>query len=182
MIDETIVIGDRTFSVELVPDDTFREPWKEHDGCGIVSDWRQANYTGYVPTEPGERILWQDGRYFGQQSALVYDWAGTIAKAKRDGWGVSDGVHAAMIRELGREPTAKEITAHAVLQDFDRLRAYCSGEWCYVGVVVTDDASGEAASLWGVESDCDAYINDIARDLCDEIPEPEVCPTCGHAS
>jgi hypothetical protein len=58
----------------------------------------------------------------------------------------------------------------AVLADFNRLQAWLAGDWCYVGVIVTpDDGEGEPASLWGIESDCDDYLQDVAHELADEF-------------
>ncbi len=67
--------------------------------------------------------------------------------ARRDGWG-------------GDNP---------VQRDFDYLRRFLSGDWEYVGVIVTDPETGESASLWGIESDAREYIDEVSRELIDEI-------------
>ena len=176
-IPETIEINGRTFTIELEPDDAIGPPWKEYDGCGIVSDWRHHNYMGFIPTDPGERVLWRDSH---GRDALVYDWAGTIAKAKADGWGLCDDEQRKLADKLGREPTAGEIRERAVQHDFDRMRAYCAGDWYYVVLTVTEPISGAFECLGGIESDCEDYITEIAAELANEIPEPEFCKTCGQ--
>ena len=176
-IPETIEINGRTFTVELDPDDAIGSPWQEYDGCGIVSDWRHQDDTGHIPTSPGERVLWRASR---GKDALVYDWASTIAKAKAEGWGLCDDERRKLADELGREPTAGEIRERAVQRDFDRMRAYCAGDWYYIVLTVTDPISGLYECIGGIESDCDDYVNELAKELAEQIPEPEFCKTCGQ--
>lgn len=67
--------------------------------------------------------------------------------ARRDGWGGDNPVQA----------------------DFDYLRSFLSGDWEYVGVIVTDPETCESASAWGIESDAREYIEEMTRELIDEI-------------
>lgn len=59
--------------------------------------------------------------------------------------------------------------------DFERHRGWCADEWNYIGVVVTDVTDDLAAemdyshALWGVESECDDYIAEIAEQLIADI-------------
>jgi len=62
--------------------------------------------------------------------------------------------------------------------DSDRLRQFCTDQWHYCGIVVTLlDADGEPdsvdASLWGIESDCTDYheevINELIQECLDQI-------------
>lgn len=74
-------------------------------------------------------------------------------------------------------PSAKAYAAAAAMADFKRLRDWCNDEWCYVGVIVEllDDEgepTGETASLWGIESDCDEYLAEVAIELTGEIDPP----------
>src|SRR5205085_1713235 len=94
-----------------------------------------------------------------------FDWKGTIAKAKAEGWGLSDEEKAKMEARLGRPPTTKEITEATVEQNFEWMRRWCVGDWEYVGVIVTRLPDGEhdsvepdySHSLWGIDSDSEEY-------------------------
>lgn len=71
-------------------------------------------------------------------------------------------------------PSAKAYAAAAAMADYNRLRDWCNDKWCYVGVIVEtlDDEgepTGETASLGGVESDCDEYLAEVARELASEL-------------
>lgn len=133
-------------------DDTGETPWDREDGHGIVSEWtRRAK-------KPGELVLCSDNG-----SRRYYDFQGTVALAKRDGWDA--------------EPyggTKGEKAARAAMADFKRLRDWCNDRWSYVGVIVCmvdddDDVIEDTEqSLWGIESDCDDYLEEVAHELADE--------------
>jgi hypothetical protein len=59
------------------------------------------------------------------------------------------------------------------MSDYEFLRRWCNGDWCYIGVVVTLlDHEGEDVddrSIWGVESDSHDYLTDTAHELADEL-------------
>lgn len=157
----------RTFRVELPQDDDNDAPWDREDGHGPVSDWaRVDSCTGRPVKEPGDRVLI---RYRGD--FRTYDMAGAMKLAKRDGWGLSPENVAKLRARLGREPTAGDIRAEAVEQDYERLRGWCADEWTYIGVLVTDVATGDSESLWGIESDCDYYIVEVAHEMADQIAD-----------
>src|SRR5688572_7253649 len=90
----------RMFKFELKADDGMGEPWKEHDGHGIVSDWTRAS------KKPGELVLFTD-RY---ESRRYYNVAETLKIAKRDGWGANEKGTKEREAKLGRTLTAKEKT------------------------------------------------------------------------
>lgn len=76
--------------------------------------------------------------------------------------------------------TARQYAAGAARADYERLRGWCNDSWSYVGVVVTagceccEEYTGESLSLWGIESDSFEYLDEVARELADEIqPENE---------
>lgn len=96
-----------TFRIEIEQDEDMREPWEEHDGHGIVSDWTTRDKA------PGERVLNAD-----RTSKRYYDVQETIKRARADGWGTDEQ---ALERVLGRKPTKREIIADAVERDFDSL-------------------------------------------------------------
>lgn len=168
MHDETIHHAGLTFRVTTEYDSGHGEPWEECDGHGPVSDWRR-HYRGDTSKRPGEVVLHSE-----RGSARFYDWQEALAIAKRDGWGLSDADMAKLSAKLGRSPTRGEVAAEAVRKDFDCLRRWCNDEWWYVGVVVTllDTAGSEtheSESVWGIESDNDAHIAEIAQDLAEEL-------------
>ena len=157
----------RKYRISIQPDDTNDPPWERDCGHGIISEEKRHPFGhGTKPSKaPGERILyWERGEY------RTYDVAGTLKIAKRDGWGLAPAEEAALAQSLGRAPTAKEIIAKAVDNDFERLRGWFNDEWEYVGVIVRNVGNpAEGESLWGIESDCEDYIVETAHELADEI-------------
>ena len=168
---DTFERNGRTFIVTMPNDDSGDAPWERSDCHGIVSDWR---YDGGWRSEnttkkPGERELCRD-----RGQARYYDFAGTIAKAKKEGWGLCEEDRLALQRRLKQKPSQKQIIAQAVENDFEYLRRWCTDQWSYIGVVVSLDDGAErdvdhVASLWGIESDADDYIVETAHALADEI-------------
>lgn len=160
MVDSVELDGAR-FAVTLEPDADMGPPWENEDGHGPVSDWRRHAFGQGTkpPKAPGERILaWDQGHY------RTYDFREACKVALRDGWGAPG--------DAGM--TRRQKAAHAAEADFQRLRAWCADQWCYVGVVVEllgDDGhgTGDTASLWGMESDADEYIDETARELASDI-------------
>src|SRR5690348_8411347 len=151
-MNQTIEVQGRQFSVAIEYDDSMGEPWKEHDGHGVVSEWTTRD------KRPGERVINQDGR-----SYRYYDFAATIKRALEEGWDAPP--------YGGRK---RERAARAAEADFERMRGWCNDQWHWCGVVVTllddeGDETKEAASLWGIESDAGDYLNQVARELADEI-------------
>jgi hypothetical protein len=143
-----------TFNVRIMADEFHGAPWKENDYHGEVSDWRRRGYDGHYPKAPGERLLYED-----RGSARFYDFAGAVAKARKEGWG-SQG-------DDGLSKGAKAV--QAVERDFEYLRQWCNNDWFYIGVVVSVPGLDEDRSVWGIESNADDYIKETARDLADEL-------------
>lgn len=145
--------GTRTYAWRVVPDNTMGPPWLEHDGHGPVTDWVTRHKA------PGEMVLSEDrGR------SRFYDFAEACRIALRDGWDSPP---------FG-QGTPRQRAARAALADFHRLRAWCNDEWHWVGVEVAPvDAHGpdwrRSVSLWGIESDADEYLAEVARDLVSEV-------------
>jgi len=151
-------IGDGTYykanaKIETHHDDTMSEPWKEHDGHGIVSEWVRRD------KRAGELLLCSD-----RSSKLFYDYAGTIALAKKDGWGMCPEHVETLTIKLGRTPTAKEITAASVMADFELLRAWCNNEWFWQGyttkIETPDGEIVDGDSCWGFDDE--AYMMEEA--------------------
>lgn len=137
-----------TYTVDIEPDCDMGAPWDEHDGHGVVSEWtRRAK-------RPGEVIIAEDcGSY------RYYDVQATQEIALRDGWSAEP-------HDVG---TRRERAARAVQADLERMRAWYNDEWGWVGVVVTDDETGESESLWGIESDLGEYLEEVAEELRQEL-------------
>jgi len=156
-----------TFRFECKHDEDMREPWKEHDGHGIISDWTRRE------KRAGERVLIRDG-YGG--SCRYYDFAATIQQATKDGWGIGEDAEKALETRLARKPTKKEITAESVEQDYNRMRAWCLDEWHWCGVVITmlQDINGGKVrdidvSVWGIDGDDQyEYLTETAYELAEE--------------
>jgi len=132
-------------------DDDMREPWKEHDGHGPVSDWTSRD------KRPGERVLTN------QYSKRYYDYAEAIKIAKRDGWDAPPY----------SEGTPGERAVRAVEADFKHLQDWCNDEWCWCSVILSVSKSGVtldkyAASLGGIESTDRSYLTEVANELLDE--------------
>jgi hypothetical protein len=112
------------------------EPWKEHDGHGIVSDWVSRDKA------PGELVLNCDGR-----SKRHYDLKGTLELARKDGWGLGPDDIAKLASKLGRKPT--------VMADYEHLRAWCNDEWVWQGyttkITSPDGTVTDGDSCWGYD-------------------------------
>ena len=153
----TIEVSGLTFKVEYDRDDSMLAPWREEDGHGPVSDWERRD------KKPGELVLYGDGR-----SKRFYDFAAACRIARRDGWDAEP-------HNTGNE-TPRQQAAKAARADFERMRAWCNGDWGYVGVIVKllDDEgeeTGEADSILGIESDAYEYLEETARELAEGLAE-----------
>lgn len=150
----TIELDGLTFQVAYHYDGDMGEPWKVHEGHGVVSEWTTRDKS------PGERILNQD-----RTSKRYYDFMESVKIALRDGWG--DGKSAD-----GR--TKRQIAASAVELDYARMKAWCDDEWHWMGIVVTlldtdGHKTNETENLWGIESDSGDYRKETALELAGEI-------------
>lgn len=149
-----------TFQVRFERDDYMGEPWKEHDGHGVVTDWTSRDKAPY------ERILVSD-RY--GRSRHYYDVQASTALAKKDGWGCLHSRFMDGVFHSGHK-TKGEALACAVDSDFENLRAWCADEWEWTTVVVTLDGEDEGASLGGIDGYRDGkYCTEVAYELADEI-------------
>ena len=148
----------RTFTARLFFDYGHGAPWDEECGHGPVSDWTRRD------KRPGEMVLSED-----RSSRRYYDFQAATGQAKVEGWGLGPDELAALAARLGRTPTAKEVTRESVLLDFKRLRDWCRDKWHYCGVEVSTEDSDETESLWGIESDCRDYIEEVAQELAEQL-------------
>ena len=154
MID-TITINERRYTVAIESDYDQTAPWDIEDGHGPVTDWTRNSKA------PGEMVLSED-----RGSKRYYDFAEACRIAKRDGWSTA-AIEAR--KANGERVTAKEQASAAATADYERLRGWCNDDWQYVAVIVTDDESGEFASLGGIESDCGDYLAEVAQELAEEL-------------
>ncbi len=158
---ETFTHDGQPFRVRIERDDHMGEPWKEHDGHGIVSDWTTRD------KRPGERVL-----NSGHGSRRYYDIKASIALAKADQWSLGDKEMGKLAAKLGRAPTPGEVTARAVELDFDRLRAWCNDEWEWlcVGVEWLGRDGEVRATEWlgGIDGD-GPYVDECARELAAQL-------------
>lgn len=139
--------------IEWHYDDSSREPWKECDGHGPVSDWTQRD------KKPGERELCRD-----RKSKRFYDYGEAIKIAKRDGWDA----------EPYKTGSKGEQAVRAVEANFKYLKRWCDGDWHWCGYIVTIDGMDYDESLWGIESDSQAEMEkeaiQTAKDWLDNEP------------
>lgn len=157
------------FRAYMVEDNTDRyPPWKEYEFHGIISEWESRD------KKPGERILAED-----LGSRMFYDVQSTMRKALAEEWGIAPDRIEEWAQRIGKQPTARQIAAAAVEDDFRRMRAWCADEWHYVGICVcrVDDEGEDIGepyehALWGIESDSGReYFQEIANDLADDLSE-----------
>lgn len=148
--------------IEYDPD--AGSPWEREEGHVPVSDWVRRDKM------PSEVIINRDR---GSYRFVCLREAHECARAQ--GWGLASDDMQALCDKLNREPTKREVISRAVQLDIERLRAWCADEWCYVGVCVSllgpdGQPVGDryAAACWGIESDCDDYIKEVASDLAGE--------------
>lgn len=160
-MNETLIHNGREYRVTIEYDDCAEAPWEQCDGHGPVRCAR----TEHGDKRAGERPLNQPTR---GQYQYYYDWQEAMRMARRDGWGISDGVRSVMVKRLGREPTPGEIAAEAVALDFNRLHGWCNNDWNHVVITVSRGTLSE--TLGGVESD---YWEDSARELAAQIESQE---------
>ena len=142
----------------LVPDHDAEKPWEREDGHGIISQ-RPRNANGVVPKKPGEVLI---------GSGFIYDVPKTLEKARKEGWGLSEKEAVGL--------TKRQITAEAVRQDMERMRAWLAFDWGYYGVKITlidtvESAELDTKTLWGVESDAGEYLTEVANQLLEELAQ-----------
>lgn len=146
-----IEISGLKFRVEYERDNDMGAPWKEHEGHGPVSGWKNRD------KKPGELVLNED-----HGSKRFYHFQEAVKIALRDGWDAKP-------YNTGNE-TKRQQAAKAARADFEHLRAWCADEWHWCGVIVKlldDDGeeTGEDESCWGYESDDEDYLASAARNM-----------------
>lgn len=149
----TLEVDGFVITATIHSDPDTAAPWKENDGHGPVSGWRDPS-----SKRPGEMVLNEDGR-----SERFYDFAEACRIARRDGWGVEGG-------RLEGE-TVRQYAARAAMNDYRFLKAWCNNEWEWVGVALQVSRAGVdltgdyAAALWGIDSLSADHITNTANEL-----------------
>lgn len=157
---DTRVVCGRKVRIEWQYDQHSGEPWKECDGSGPVSEWRPKD-----SKKPGERELLRDGA-----SRRFYDWEAAIKQARKEGWGLGINGYTALMCELRRVPTAKQVRERAVKNNYEWLWDWCHDNWHWCGIVVIDIQSGVERSLWSIESTNEhGYHEEIITDLVEDM-------------
>lgn len=145
-----------TLSVAHHSDADAGPPWENMDTLGAVRSNRIGHWHSHrhgTGKAPGERALdCTDG------TVLLYDWAGAVAKGRREGL---------------TGPRAVECAT----AEFECLRRWCCGSWHYLGLVVSIESAPEGVafddsdsdSLWGIESDSESYVCETAQDMGDAL-------------
>jgi hypothetical protein len=155
---DIIEVSGQQFRVNFEDEYYPEYPWDNDDGCGIVRRSNKPHRDGQSDKKPGERPLNQAGS---NEYQFYFDWQAAMKKAKADGWNT--------------EPyDAPNKTLRAVEQNFDYLRGFINGDWCYLSVTVTmvdefgNDMDEYSDSLGMVESFRDYHIS-TAYDMVEEI-------------
>lgn len=210
---DTFNHGGHWFRVSLPRDDDRGAPWDETPGHGPVSDWtRRQKAPGelvlcedrgsrrYYDFAEACRIARRDDWGFlpgdletfrndsGQWVARVAARYNQPAQFESVAADINAAIRAVYAQHRATFASARAYAGAAAQADFERLRAWCNDDWHYVGVVVEmlddDNEVLDSESLWGIESDAGAYLDDTARELADEIlsrlscvdPSPAIPP------
>ena len=151
---DAITIDGRKYRVEVEQDVFADAPWDNSDGHGPVRRSGRRHVEGESDKRPGERPLNSPGL---REYQYYYDWKAACLTARADGWNCAP--HDAPNR-----------VRRAVQADFDYIRGYLSGDWCYVSVTVTDAETGEWDTLCGVD-DVGDYVQVVAQELAGELAQ-----------
>lgn len=151
----------RNYRAFIESDNDCTSPWERECGHVNVSEWERRS------KRPSEVIINDDrGSY---RFVCIRE---AMETATRDGWGLSAGAEVCLEEKLRRKPSEREVIAESVRLDIERMRAWCADQWEYIGVCVCllgadGQAIGDkyASAVWGIESDSDDYIKELAQEL-----------------
>ena len=191
---DTFEHNGNTFCVEIEPDDFQGPPWEREDGHVPVREVSR-NYYGRTRKAPGEMLLGDYLVYDYAEACRIArrdgwgclpgelhtremvdgSWIARAGDLEAHGTDANEAIRALYDAYRATFPSDRAYAAAAAMSDFKRLDAWCRDVWCYVGVVVTlcdengDPVDGMDASLWGIESDAGDYLDEVARELAEEI-------------
>lgn len=166
---ETLEHDGLVFSVQTAPDYCIRAPWKEFDCHGQVRETKACQQRPGCDKSPGEVAVYSSrGRVF------LYDFQGTIKRARAEGWGLNPADIEKLTKRFGRPPSKREVVAESVLQDMERMRGWCEGRWGFVVLSVElldveGKGTGVTGCLGGLESDDRENIEEEAQRIAEEL-------------
>lgn len=188
------------YVVTIEHDDCMGAPWDEHDGHGDVSDWTTRDK---LPGELVLSEDRNSKRFYDYAGACKiarrdgWGWLPEPVRVERPARGGMTGAalptyrsggfaivsdcpneaRAELYRMHRESMTPREHAAGAALRDFENLKAWCDDEWFWCGVVARrkDDCKccGASESLWGVESNAGSYLEDVARELAEQLEDSD---------
>lgn len=200
-LDDTPALDGLTLSVRCEPDDDNTPPWKQEDGHGPVTGWtNRAPCPGervlnkdygsyrYYDFAAAVRISRRDGwgvpayRLDTEHGVnglvrVTGQWfKGRELETHRSQWcdDINEAIREVYDANRATYPTKRAYAAAAAEADFARLKAWCEDDWYYVGVIVTASREGielGSASLWGIESDAEDYLVEVANELAEQAVE-----------
>jgi hypothetical protein len=166
---EIVERGGYRFRVNYPNDEDHEAPWNDGDGQGIVIE--PNRYT--QAKKPGWRVLHSGDRW----DKWYFDWQGTIAKAKLEGWGLGPEGIAALAWKLKRDPTPGEINEEAVEQNFQWMRGFLRDDWWYCAIIITHlpDPDDDTVprdyhpdhACWGFDTSSPEYIAEETDSMID---------------
>lgn len=190
----TFMHNGREYTVTLEPDECHDSPWDNEDGHGPVTEWETRDKRPgelvlnddrrakrFYDFAAACRIARRDGWGFlpgdleteqlpdGQWRARVAAQWRKPAMFETVAPDVNRAIRGVYAAHRATFPSARAYAAAAAMSDYQRLKAWCDDEWCYVGVVVTDTETGETESLWGIESDAGEYFSEVTAELVDQF-------------
>lgn len=149
---DTITIDGREYRVEIEQDEFADAPWDNSDCYGPVRRSNRRHIEGESDKRPSERPLNSPGRH---EYQYYYDWQAACRTVRADGWNCAPY-------------DAPNRVQRAVQADFDYLRRYLAGDWCYVSITVTDAETGESDTLCGVD-DFGGNAQEVAQELAEGL-------------
>ena len=167
---DSVTYKGRALTIEYHYDHDTGEPWKEHDGCGVVTEWMRKDHK-----RPEYRIISTDG-----ESVRFYDVELSMQRARKQEWGCGIDAFMRLTGEHRRTPTNRMCVADAVERDFQYLKDWCENKWWWCWINVVDVETGENESLGGIEyhdfntPEYTAYILEVIVDLCEQVYMPSI--------
>lgn len=182
----------RDYVATIEHDESHGAPWEEHDGHGDVSEWTTRDKL------PGEIVLTTErhGKRFydfagackiARRDGWGFMPGGLKTEKLRNGYWRATGaglvshsrdINAAtsdVYKRHRASMTARQYAAGAAMADYECLRKWCNDQWFFCGVVVRRkdacECCGMSERLWGIESSAGDYLEDVARELAEQLED-----------
>ena len=156
------------YIARVYPNHDHGNPWDEE--CGHISP---EHFDSRADVPSGWTVMSTHGRGY-----WAYNMSEALLKAAREKWGLdpsSREYKGIRVKDGHKKPTRSQIRYAAVKADARRMAEYINGDWHYVGVSVSREEEEEnyEHALWGIESDFDDYLHEVAEELmCDRCSAP----------